>query len=108
MKLTSWTDKDLIEYEVKRSYSGYRICKTFYTVLTALEEEKPTFYSLTFLQKEDSMKAIFTRRDWDKGWCGHKVVKELTFETKEEGNEFFLKVLASKKVSKSKTIFYRA
>ncbi len=108
MKRKPWTERDLIESRVARSYGGYRVCRIFFSVLAQIEETKPTFYTLTFLQKDDSMKAIFTKREREIVGFDHKVVKELTFGSKEEGNAFFLKVLATKKVSKNNMIYYRA
>ncbi len=108
MKHTPWSDEDLIKARVAASYNGYTLCKTFYSVLTSIEESKPTFYSLTFLQNGDIMKAIFTKREREIGGFYHKVVKEFTFSSKEEGNAFFLKVQATRKVSKSHMIYYRA
>ncbi len=54
------------------------------------------------------MKAVFTKREREIGGFYHKVVKEITFHSKEEGNAFFLKVQATRKVSKNHMIYYRA
>lgn len=103
-----WTEHDLINARIKRSYDCYKLCKTLSSVLTQIEESKPTFYYLTFLQKGDNAMAIYTRRVWENGCYQHKVVKELTFNSKEEENTFYLKIKGSKKVAKNNTNYYRA
>lgn len=97
-----WTNSDLIEEMIKRKYPGYTELHTFLTVMHGGE-----FYSVSLIQKGESRMAIFSQRKCN-GYLFYYETKEtIEFADRNEGNEFFKKVNATKKASKKGFYYYR-
>jgi len=99
---THWTNSDLIEDMITRKYPGYTELHTFQTVMHGGE-----FYAVSLIQKDESRMAIFSQRECDGKYFSYKTKEIIDFADKTEGNRFFKKLNATRKVSKRGIIYYR-
>jgi hypothetical protein len=99
---TRWTNADLIKGMLCVKYYGYKVLDTFQTVLY-----NGQFYSLSLIQKDEDRKAILSQRKCDGYSWFFEVEKEISFSSKEEGNNFYKALVATENVSKSNNVYYK-
>ncbi len=98
----SWTNKDLIEYMIKRDYPGFTELHTFECVLHGGQ-----FYAVSLIQNDTEKLAVFSQRECQRNCFRFLTKKTIRFADRNEGNAFFKKVKGSQRTSKRDTIYYR-
>lgn len=99
--MAGWTNGELITKAINVDYAGYEELKTFISVLY-----KGKFYSVSLIQKENKRKAVFMERVCERNKYWFETVKIIDFRTKEEGNDFYKKLVQTRKTSKSGNYYY--